>query len=459
MLVWLTLSDYAVWSDPDLRRMVSYSAEGYVNLAALLKYSSGILNTKLEKEEVAVAKALRACPSGLALFDVRLTLPTFPSGSSATTGNYEIRRKDWGSCEESLSGYSRQYWEDASVYVENVPSTHLTLGSFAQFAASVTPTTNTDNAESGGPASFSLTNVQRVTFLPHHLDKPNDKPKPKHFAVVILASPLHSKSLQTSWPWNLSSPERGVDWAGARIEEKARTLGIKHGFRVISKTRWKQLTEEYVSQRDTVVKSLDIEKEEDAAPADLASTRTERHNVPDQPPPIEEEIQSRPETYLPANGVEHPQTRVDSPYPYHCLLFVRNVHNQTNKTTLRKLFASRLEDTGKGIDYVEYTKGTDNCYLRFLSATKAATFHRVFSDIHVYHISGLDEIGSLDKTAGCATPIQVEYVQSKKEEIYWQKVPEKVRRQAVLKAVQGGEGSSARRDDEGERPAKRRKKR
>lgn len=28
MLVWLTLSDYAVWSDPDLRRMVSYSAEG-----------------------------------------------------------------------------------------------------------------------------------------------------------------------------------------------------------------------------------------------------------------------------------------------------------------------------------------------------------------------------------------------------------------------------------------------
>lgn len=57
----------------------------------------------------------------------------------------------------------------------------------------------------------------------------------------------------------------------------------------------------------------------------------------------------------------------DSVYPSGCLVFIRNLHPETNKTTLRNLFLhARVENgdtSGKkdadGIDYLDYTKGMD----------------------------------------------------------------------------------------------------
>ena len=49
-------------------------------------------------------------------------------------------------------------------------------------------------------------------------------------------------------------------------------------------------------------------------------------------------------------------------YPPDCLVFVRNLHPDTNKTTLKVLFSQAFPsgDREKGlIDYVDFTKGLD----------------------------------------------------------------------------------------------------
>ena len=53
-------------------------------------------------------------------------------------------------------------------------------------------------------------------------------------------------------------------------------------------------------------------------------------------------------------------------------------------------------------------------------------------------------MGASPKSGSDGKPVQVEVVTGEREAVYWEKVPEKVRRQAVEKAVgmktNGGEG-------------------
>lgn len=53
----------------------------------------------------------------------------------------------------------------------------------------------------------------------------------------------------------------------------------------------------------------------------------------------------------------------NSAYPPGCLVFIRHVHPDTNKTALRNLFLHIREEGGNsdedGIDYLDYTKGMD----------------------------------------------------------------------------------------------------
>ena len=60
------------------------------------------------------------------------------------------------------------------------------------------------------------------------------------------------------------------------------------------------------------------------------------------------------------------QPAYDEPsFPAGCLLFVKNLHPQTNKTTLKKLFEHTLESSvGKGgVDYVDWSKGMSSVSL------------------------------------------------------------------------------------------------
>lgn len=48
-------------------------------------------------------------------------------------------------------------------------------------------------------------------------------------------------------------------------------------------------------------------------------------------------------------------------YPVGCLVFVKNLNPETNKTVLRSLLASAFSTEPSGcIDYVDYTKGLDS---------------------------------------------------------------------------------------------------
>ncbi|KAJ3759927.1 hypothetical protein EV360DRAFT_9419, partial [Lentinula raphanica] len=136
-----------------------------------------------------------------------------------------------------------------------------------------------------------------------------------------------------------------------------------------------------------------------------------------------------------------------SSYPQNCLIFVRNVHPGTKKTTpLRSLLSKALASGGlqKGsqpqdpnIDYIDYTKGMDTCYVRFSSPSHAPALQKHFSRHRIVQEMPLDDNG-VDLTFGCEKAgaskyIGVEIVQGNPPEIYPEKVPMKVRQEALRK--------------------------
>lgn len=91
-----------------------------------------------------------------------------------------------------------------------------------------------------------------------------------------------------------------------------------------------------------------------------------------------------------------------------------------------------------------------------------------FSSHCVAQLSGLDSSGS---ESSDVRPIMAEIVLGKREEVYWDKIPEKLRRQAVEKTLRamhgpqyvgsssGGGGGEALQEGDGGGRKKRRKKR
>lgn len=105
----------------------------------------------------------------------------------------------------------------------------------------------------------------------------------------------------------------------------------------------------------------------------------------------------------------------------------------------------------------------EQCYLRLTTPnhTKILTDH--FTANRTTQSGALDDKGSITSQEGHA--ISMEIVQGKKEGLYWQKVPEKVCRQAVQKALsqmyggEAGEAQGEKHDLEGAEGKGRRKRR
>ena len=73
------------------------------------------------------------------------------------------------------------------------------------------------------------------------------------------------------------------------------------------------------------------------------------------------------------------------------------------------------------------------CHLRLATPKHAQVLVGYFRDHKHTQSQGLDDIGALtDAELGSIT---TELVVGKREELYWQKVPEKIRKQAVQKVV------------------------
>ncbi|KAJ6526254.1 hypothetical protein DFH09DRAFT_170375 [Mycena vulgaris] len=396
LLLCLSLSKHRLWSDPDLRRDIEWSSrarsnDGFFPLSYLLDSSCPLSSTRAS--ETAIVKALRT--HGTDVVDVRMTIPSGDELGKAR-GNFEIRPKFW---DDAVYPVSREGWENRTVYVENIPIKYKTLPGFCRFILGLLPASSNMVAHS---------RVQGIGLPSHYSDDPGMEPKLKSFALITFANAEDAESLLVTWPWDRQQLH-------AQDSPDA-SEAVKFGFRTLSKARWEELNAEYLSYRAKLL--ADIEEEEEAE----GLVPTALPTAPSRAPPERDALPVDDPIPLDSN----------MSYPRNCLVFVRNIHPETNKTTLRNFFAKAV-DAKEAIDYVDFNKGMDSCYLRLTNPSHAKTFVEHFVQNQLVHENGLDDSGCSPN--GHGKPIEAEFVLGKREEVYWEKVPEKVCLQAVQKAL------------------------
>ncbi|KDR84172.1 hypothetical protein GALMADRAFT_55704 [Galerina marginata CBS 339.88] len=470
LLVWLALSDYALWSDIDLRRKIDWSSDlhntreegnenasksdrnerGYIPLAYLFKHSFVFLSAStspllFNQPETLYVKAIRTHADHLV--DVRLIVSDdVPFGRATghwakhpppSTG-YEVRRTEAGDLVEK---YGKADWDKLTVYVENIPTQFRNLPGATSFVLSLLPS-----------SEQSVTRVQNVSFPLHHNDKPGSIPVCKGFALVVLSSAEDVRFLLDEWPWDgrkteaKSKPDEGLQAPHSHLVFIREAQ--KFGLRCLSKTRWEELKAEYLLHRQQLVEELSMENDTQAM---ISKSSTNEKSSRPELGPVLEHLQAE-STALPTGSDDIGPTKplpihVGSLYPSGCLVFVRNVHSETNKTTLRALFSqawkTAVDPTGtisaERLDYVDYMKGLDTCHVRFSSQPHATHFIDHFVAHPTTQASGLDGVGTQLSTSEVkhtkGETISPELVLGKREEVYWEKVPQKVRKQAVEKAL------------------------
>ncbi|KZV66859.1 hypothetical protein PENSPDRAFT_636475 [Peniophora sp. CONT] len=431
LLLSLVLSEYALWVAPALR---DPNRDGYVALSSVISSHSALQDPSLS--EAVVVKSLRQyAPDG---YDIRMILAT--GVKHGPPGGYEIRRRDWDKVVSSFSSYSRNAWQAKALYVERLPhAARAHLGILKLFK---TLLPNTPNP------------LQTISFPAHHQDPPDAVPKCKGFALLTLTNKADLDKILADWPWSSESStisERGRE-ASEDILEEARRAGM----RTLAKAAWDKLQDEYLAYRARLLEEIARAEAEEPAAQPVAqphTTQPKRKKRTSSPPPPAPE----PEPAAEAPASKSTLT-ASSRYPPACVVRVRNVVPGTNKTALRSLFAI----SGAELDYVDFTKGLDSCYLRVASSSHAHKLVGHFASHPTVQKDALDDAGAPASEHEQLRPLVVELLDGRQEEVYWGQVPEKVRKQAVLKATsaagltvepEGGEGE----ETKGARKRRRRK--
>ncbi|KAL1716957.1 hypothetical protein EV715DRAFT_204271 [Schizophyllum commune] len=417
----LALSDYAFWEDEEWAGEVKNGQgggymdigdAGYVPLSRVFERNG----TPLEaKEEIKVVRALRHyCPD-----DVEVRMIVADPSSSNGTGGYEVRRR-----EAPTRRYSPDDWASRTVYLENIPPQYRTISGVHRLTATCL----------GG----GLTRVAHVTFPTSFSDRPRGPPKCRGYALVTLLDLNDAAKLVEAYPWRGRGRPSTFGSEGTDPGSEAARFGL----RALLKARWVELQAEYQERKARVM--AEIAAYEDSQLAGIVrgpDTRERASPAPGDTVPPEPDA-------APSSG---PTLDASAPYPYGCLVFVRGVHIETNKTTLKTLFGRAVD--GEGIDYVDYAKGMDSCHLRLATPAHANRLHEYFTSKNLCQTSGLDDEG---KEGGPGSVISTEIVLGRREELYWEKVPAKVRAQAVAKAI--GSASNPEAETGDSRPKKRRKR-
>lgn len=367
--------------------------------------------------ETAVAKALRS--EATDILEVRMVLsgPSWSvQGSYKNKGMFEVRRRD-SVASLSRNKFTREDWNERMLYIENTPVQYASLsGVFHLIQALLAK--NTDTVPTSN-------RIQAISFPPHHLDKPRDIPKCKGFALVTLLDVEDVQRLLREWPWTSAVD---VKPPIPEIQE-----AVKFGFRTLSKRRWDEMKDEYLAYRARLVKEIVAYEDEITVIKRRRSPSPAISSIP--PQTVESTLSS------------------SSLFPPNCLVFVRNLHCETNKTTLRALFSKAFTTLPDGIDYVDFTKGMDSCYLRVATSEHVRALTDYFTQAKMAQTNGLDSEGRDVE----AKAITMETVGGRREEIYWEKVPAKVRREAVDKALRLLESDTMRKDSGGNKRIRRKK--
>ncbi|KAG9016108.1 hypothetical protein FRB93_011582 [Tulasnella sp. JGI-2019a] len=408
-LLELSLSNYSLWCSPELRMIVETREEGWLSLAALLRHSP--LLQDISYNEQNCAQALSA--HGTGYLEVQMALS---SRSSVDYGLYNVRRNDWPSIPAlELASCSEEYWDARTIYVEYIPPPHRThTHAITQFLQSML-------------SSPSIPFYVEGLSFPAREGSEWEEKKCRGFAFVICGTIEEAEQAASLWSWGGISA-RVSEVGGERAKEPGpdgdmRIMARKCGFRVLPKARWSELKAEYFKRRQEIL-ALNSRTGSDPEPARIAPIKA-----------------------LPSRAVVAPMAVAPAPkrphngdgFPRGCLLFVRNLHPETNKTTLKKLLAQAFNapSDGSELTYVDFMKGADSCHIRIASSSFAPTLTKFFSAQRLVQTGALDDQGASD---GSGQPIQVEIVEGRREEIYWEKVPEKTRLAAMVLAEQSSGG-------------------
>lgn len=332
---------------------------------------------------------------------------------------------------------------------ERIPTQYRSIPGVLRLIANLLP---------GVSTIHPMTRIQRVALPTHHQDKPGDIPIFKDFCLVTLASVEDAEFLTNQWQWNRNTAG-GTDEGEVKGELEVAKEATRFGFRALKKADWERLKEEYLSYRARLIQ--EINEYEDGQ----AETQTVRKRERE-----DEAVGAQIQQHSGNDTIQFPPKPIplspNAPYPYGCLVFVRNIHPETNKTTLRALFSSlfQREALGEGtlkkdgLDYIDFNKGVDSCYLRLSTPAHAEALVLHFTKQQVIQANGLDDKGALVDSSSKVKPIALENVTGKREEVYWERVPEKVRKQAVQKTIALTEGGERSGEVGPEAPKKKRRK-
>ena len=166
---------------------------------------------------------------------------------------------------------------------------------------------------------------------------------------VVLSSTDFAKQLLEDWPW---LPGNRSAYASGRIPTPASTDvtdAYKYGLRVTTKTRWEELRDEYLAYRTQLLNTVH------EGGRQSGTSIQQKLGIAEPAPP-------------PSVPNEPPRSEVPQDYPHGCLVFARNIHTETNKTTLRKLFSSAVGFSQDVLNYVDFNKGMDSVSLECFPA-------------------------------------------------------------------------------------------
>ncbi|KAF9534609.1 hypothetical protein CPB83DRAFT_888588 [Crepidotus variabilis] len=245
ILIWLALSDYALWNDGDLRRHIDCGTKldeegdagdikddelamtveggskpkagdqaisdiGYVPLSWIFDHSTILrlvsrfpkLNLDGQSEAVFV-NSLHTYALGI--LDGRFIVDPEASSSTRSSVNrlqkgkllvsgYEIRRTIYASWKDSdLASFTKAKWDELTLYVENIPSEYRKLPEIAKLLILLLPPLMS--------AQNEVTRVQHVHLPSHHQDEPEDIPYCKGFALVTFSFQEDVEYFLRRWPW------------------------------------------------------------------------------------------------------------------------------------------------------------------------------------------------------------------------------------------------------------------
>lgn len=215
------------------------------------------------------------------------------------------------------------------------------------------------------------TTVQTITLPSHYQDKPGEYPKCKGFALVTLADLHDVDVLMHAWPWNHPASRHNQDQkqTSSQQDDEIVRETAKFGLRTLSKSRWDQLKEEYLVYQRELLSELIAQND---GPSDFREA-----NEATEPQSYDGYSET---AHLAPRSSDPMVTTHASPYPLDCLVFVRSVHPETNKTTLRKLFSATFGDTSSnnGLDYIDYNKGMDSVRVSNVTFGDGWTYSRSF---------------------------------------------------------------------------------